>query len=293
MLIAPRAAFTVPLPDRQPLALGSRTLVMGVLNVTPDSFSDGGLAFDADRAIERALEIEAAGADLVDIGAESTRPGADPIDAPEEWRRLKPVLKRLAGHLRIPISVDTYRAETARRALDQGAAIINDISGLGYDASLGSVVAERGAALVLMHTRGRSREMYQEAQYGDVVIDVASELQRSIERAVGRGVPWDRLVIDPGLGFAKRAAHSFEVLAATGRFASLGRPVLVGPSRKSFLSSATGAQPAPQRDWATAAAVTAAVLGGAHIVRVHRVAEMVEVVRVADAIRHHGQAVLK
>ena len=146
MLIAPRAAFTVPLPDRPPLALGPRTLVMGVLNVTPDSFSDGGLAFDADRAVARALEIEAAGADLVDIGAESTRPGADPVDAPEEWRRLKPVLKRLAGTLRIPISVDTYRAETARRALDQGAAIINDISGLGYDASLGSVVAERAAA---------------------------------------------------------------------------------------------------------------------------------------------------
>jgi dihydropteroate synthase len=266
---------------------------MGVLNVTPDSFSDGGLAFDADRAVERAFEIEAAGADLVDIGAESTRPGADPIDAAEEWRRLKRVLKNLAARIRIPISVDTYRAETARRALDQGVAIVNDISGLRYDASLGSVVAERGAALVLMHTRGRSRDMYEEAQYGDVVADVARELQRGIERAVGHGVPWDRLVIDPGLGFAKRAAHSFEVLAATSRFASLGRPVLVGPSRKSFLSSGTSARPPQERDWATAAAVTAAVLGGAHIVRVHRVTEMVEVSRVADAIRHHGQAVLK
>ena len=261
---------------------------MGVLNVTPDSFSDGGLAYDADRAIDRALAIEAEGADIVDIGAESTRPGADSVDAAEEWRRLKPVFKGLAGRLRIPISVDTYRAETARRALDHGVAIVNDISGLGYDAGLGSIVAARGAVLVLMHTRGRSREMYDEARYSNVVAEVASELQRSIERAIGSGVPWDRLVVDPGLGFAKRAPHSFAVLAATDCFASLGRPVLVGPSRKSFLAAAAAARPPQDRDWATAAAVTAAVLGGAHIVRVHRVAEMVEVVRVADAIREHA-----
>jgi dihydropteroate synthase len=143
----------------------------------------------------------------------------------------------------------------------------------------------RGAALVLMHTRGRSRDMYGEAQYRDVTSDVARELLRSIERAIGHGVPWERLIIDPGLGFAKQAAHSFEALAGTSRFAALGRPILVGPSRKSFLTSATGARPADQRDWATAAAVTVAVLGGAHMVRVHRVAEMVEVVRVADAVR--------
>lgn len=288
MVVSPRLPFSLPLPNRAHLELGARTVLMGVLNVTPDSFSDGGLALDPASAIDRALTLEAEGADIIDIGAESTRPGAEAVDTAEEWQRLRPVLKGLASRLRVPLSIDTYRAETARRALDEGVAIVNDISGLGYDAGLGPVVAARGAALVLMHTRGRSRDMYDEARYDDVATDVARELQRRIERAIGAGVPWDRVVIDPGLGFAKQATHSFEALAMTDRFAALGRPVLVGPSRKSFLTSATGARPADQRDWATAAAVTAAVLGGAHIVRVHRVAAMVDVVRVADAIRGHA-----
>jgi dihydropteroate synthase len=258
---------------------------MGVLNVTPDSFSDAGQALDPSRAVARALQIEAEGADLIDIGAESTRPGADPVDADEEWRRLRPVLKGARSQLRIPISIDTYKAETARRALDEGVAMVNDISGLRYDAGLGALVAARGAALVLMHTRGRSRDMYGEARYDDAPTEVSRELQRSVERAIGAGVPWDRVVIDPGLGFAKKAEHSMAVLAATARLAALGRPLLVGPSRKSFLTAATGPLPAEDRDWATAAAVAAAVLGGAHIVRVHRVAQMVQVVRVADALR--------
>lgn len=258
---------------------------MGVLNVTPDSFSDGGVSFAPDRAVAHAFEMEAAGADILDIGAESTRPGAVPVDADEEWRRLRPVLKALGHRLRIPISVDTYRAETARRSLDTGVALINDISGLGYDAGLGPVVAARGAALVLMHTRGRSRDMYLEANYGDVGAEVTQELQRAIERAVGAGVSWDRLVVDPGLGFAKRAAHSLRALAATERIAALGRPVLVGASRKSFLLGDDTPASLDARDWATAAAVTASILGGAHIVRVHRVAEMLHVCRTADAIR--------
>ena len=258
---------------------------MGVLNVTPDSFSDGGISFDAAKAIDHALQMEAEGADLIDIGAESTRPGADVVDAAEEWRRLRPVMKALAGRLRVPLSIDTYKAETARRAIDEGAAIINDISGLRYDPGLGALVAARGAALVLMHTRGRSHDMYGEARYDDVVSEVARELQRSVERAIGAGVGWDRIVVDPGLGFAKKAEHSLTVLAATDRFAALGRPLLVGPSRKSFLNAAAGPRPVSERDWSTAAAVTATVLGGAHIVRVHRVAEMLQVVRVADAVR--------
>ena len=261
---------------------------MGVLNVTPDSFSDGGLALHPADAAERALAMEAEGADIIDIGAESTRPGAEPIDAAEEWKRLHPVFERLAGRLRVPISIDTYRSETARLALEHGAAIVNDVSGLSYDAGLGAVVAAHGAALVLMHTRGRSRDMYVEARYNDVAREVAEELQHSIERAINHGVSWDHLVIDPGLGFAKQAAHSFAALASLETFAALGRPVLAGPSRKSFLTAAAGKRPAAERDWATAAAVTAAVLGGAHIVRVHRVREMLEVVRVADAIRTHA-----
>jgi dihydropteroate synthase len=298
-VIAPRLSFTIPLPGGASLSLGSRTLVMGVLNVTPDSFSDGGVALDPVEAIDRALRMEGEGADILDVGAESTRPGAAPVAAEEEWARLRPVLKGLPHRLRIPVSIDTYKAEVARRALDAGVAIVNDISGLSYDADLGALVGSRGAALALMHMRGRSHDMYNHANYDDVVQDVSRELQRSIERAIGAGVSWDRLILDPGLGFAKRAEHSFTALAELERFAALGRPLLIGPSRKSFLAAAIGGQPArperagakgtaADRDWATAAAVTSSVLAGAHIVRVHRVAEMVEVVRTADAIRQAG-----
>jgi dihydropteroate synthase len=287
-VISPRGAFLLPLPGRPALTLGDRTLVMGVINITPDSFSDGGQAFDAAHAVDRALAMESDGADIIDVGAESTRPGAEPVDAAEEWRRLAPVLAGLSQQLRIPVSVDTYRAETARRALDHGVALVNDISALGYESGLGPIVATSGAALVLMHTRGRSRDMYLEARYDDVVSDVARELQRSMERAIDHGVAFDRLVIDPGLGFAKTAEHSMTALARLGSFAALGRPLLSGPSRKSFLTSATGPLPPDDRDWATAAAVTASVLAGAHIVRVHRVREMVQVVRVADALRKAG-----
>lgn len=287
----PRQLFELALPGRHPLHLGATTLVMGVLNVTPDSFSDGGLAFDHGQAIARALALEAEGADILDLGGESTRPGADPVGADEEWRRVGPVLKGLARQLRIPISIDTYRAITAARALDDGASIVNDISGLEYDPGLGAVIAARGAALVLMHTRGRSREMYLEAQYDDVVADVARELQDRIALAERLGIARNQIVIDPGFGFAKKAVHSMTALARLDAFAALGRPILSGPSRKSFLTAATGPLPPSERDWATAAAVTASVLAGAHIVRVHRVAEMVQVARVADAIRAAAGAV--
>jgi dihydropteroate synthase len=288
-VISPRGSFLLPLPHRPALELGDRTLVMGVLNVTPDSFSDGGSTYDPARAVERAQEIEAAGADILDLGAESTRPGAEPIGADEEWRRLQPVLNRLASTLRIPISIDTYRAGTADRALRAGAVIVNDISALRYDPGLGSVVAAHRAALVLMHTRGRSRDMYVEAHYGEVVHEIASELQESIDHAVRLGVEANRIIVDPGFGFAKKAEHSMIALARLAEFSRLGRPILSGPSRKSFLTSATGALPAAERDWATAAAVTASVFAGAHIIRVHRVAEMLQVVRVADAIRRAAQ----
>ncbi len=286
-MIAPRASFTLPLAGRAPLVLGPRTLVMGVLNVTPDSFSDGGAALDPDRALDLALAMEAGGADLIDIGAESTRPGAAPLSGRDERRRLLPVMRRL-HRLRIPLSIDTTKAEVARFGLDEGAVIVNDVSGLQYDPALGDIVAVRGAPLVLMHMRGRPSDMYAYAGYDDVATDVARDLTRAVERAISRGVAWDRLILDPGLGFAKRAAASAAALAGLSTLASLGRPLLVGPSRKSFLTAAVGEVPAPERDWATAAAVTAAVLGGSHIVRVHAVAEMVQVVRVADMIRGHG-----
>jgi dihydropteroate synthase len=283
---ARRHCYTVPLARGDTLTLGERTLVMGVLNVTPDSFSDGGRYLDADLAAARALELEAEGADLLDIGGETTRPGADPVDAAEEGRRILPVLARLRGRLRVPISVDTYKAEVADAALRAGASLVNDISGLQYDPPLAAVVAGHGAGLVLMHMRGRSRDMYRDADYDDVVARVAVELGQAVRRATAAGVPHESLVLDPGLGFAKRAEHSWRVLAAldAAPLAALDRPWLVGASRKSFLAAAIGDVPPADRDWATAAAVTAAILGGAHVVRVHRVAEMRQVARVADRL---------
>ena len=262
---------------------------MGILNVTPDSFAESSPRMDPAAAVDVALRMEAEGADLVDIGGESARPGAEAVSAEEELARVLPVVGALAGRLRIPISVDTYKADVARAAIDAGAALVNDISGLQYDPALACVVARGGAALVLMHMRGRSSTMYAEAVYEDVVAEVAAELRAGLARATAAGVPTSAVIVDPGVGFAKRPAHSYGVLARLPELAAaLDRPVLVGPSRKSFLTEAVGGRPAPQRDWGTAAAVTAAVLGGAHIVRVHAVAEMAQVVRVAEEIRRRG-----
>jgi len=258
---------------------------MGIVNVTPDSFAESTHTGDAAAAIDAALRLEADGADLIDVGAESTRPGAQPVDPAEERRRLLPVLRGLAGRVRIPISVDTYKADVARAAVDVGAVIVNDVSGLQRDPALAGVAAQSGAALVLMHTRGSSAAMYAGAHYDDLVGEVARELRSRVQSAVEAGVPLDRVIVDPGIGFAKRPEHSYGVLARLPELASaLGRPLLVGPSRKSFLRTASADRPAPERDWATAAAVTAAVLGGAHIVRVHAVAEMTQVVRAAEEI---------
>jgi dihydropteroate synthase len=284
-VIAPRHTFRIPLPSGAGLQLGARTLVMGVLNVTPDSFADGGRFIEPARAADAALAMEAAGADLIDVGGESTRPGAEPVSADEERARIEPVLERLAGHLTVPLSIDTYKAVVAQAAIDRGAAIVNDISALRYDPELATVVARTRAALILMHNRGRSREMYRAADYHDVVEEVTEELDERVRAAVAAGISRERVIVDPGIGFAKRADHSLAMLAGLPALARLARPVLVGPSRKSYLKAVVGDRPANEREWATAAAVTASVLLGAHIVRVHGVPEMVDVVRAADAIR--------
>ena len=288
-MFPPRRSYLVPLPNGSGLALGERPLVMGILNVTPDSFAEAE-RLDPPRAVDAALDMEAAGADIIDIGGESTRPGARAVSAAEELGRVLPVLRALAGSVRVPLSIDTYKATVATAAAAEGAVIVNDISGLRYDAGMARAVADCGAALVLMHTRGRSEDMYAHATYGDVVTDVAAELRECIAVATAAGVPLERIVVDPGIGFAKRPAHSYGLLA---RIAELGelldRPVLAGPSRKSFMRDELEDRPAVERDWGTAAAVTAAVLGGAHIVRVHAVTEMVQVVRVAEATRRHGR----
>jgi len=279
-----RRRYTIPLPGKPPLQLGTRTFVMGILNVTPDSFADGGRHADPETAIAAGLEMIAAGADIIDIGGESTRPGAEPVSAEEEMRRVLPVVEGLAAATSAPLSIDTYKAVVAREAVARGAVIINDVSGLQYDPELGPVAATTGAALILMHTRGRSSEMYQLANYSDPAREVADELRNAITRAERAGVAGDSVIVDPGLGFAKRAGHSFEVLARLETIAGLDRPILCGPWRKSFLTGALCDHAPGARDWGTAAAVTASILHGAHIVRVHNVAAMLHVVRVADRV---------
>ena len=257
---------------------------MAVVNLTPDSFSGHDFSVDPGRALDVALAAEAAGADLLDLGAESTRPGAAPVDAEEELRRLLPALRRIVRETRLPISIDTTKAAVAGAALDEGAALVNDISGLRYDAGLGAVVAAAGAGLVVMHMRGRPADMYREAVYTDLVAEVCGELAASVAAAEAAGVAREAIVVDPGLGFAKRAEHSYALLGRLAEVAALDRPILVGTSRKSFLTRALGDLPPQARDWGTAASVTAAVLEGAHIVRVHAAGEMVQVARVADEI---------
>lgn len=257
---------------------------MGIVNVTPDSFSDGGIRLDPHRAIADAVQMVDDGADLLDIGGESTRPGALPVDADEEWRRIGPVIEGLGGRVSVPISVDTCKASVAARALAAGAAIVNDISALVYESALADVVRESGAAVILMHTRGRPQVMYAEAQYVDVVAEVVAELAERGRAARAVGIAADRIIYDPGFGFAKRAAHSLELLSGLARLHELGGPLLSGPSRKSFLTTALGDVPPRDRVWGTAAAVTSSILSGAHIVRVHDVKAMVQVARTADAI---------
>ena len=274
----------MPLTGGRRLDLGERTLVMAVINITPDSFAESQPSIDPVRALDLALAAEAQGADILDLGAESTRPGAAAVDVEEELRRLLPPLRMIAAKTRLPVSVDTTKGAVARAALDEGATIVNDISGLRYDSGLGEVVAAAGAALVVMHMRGTSREMYREASYADVAAEVRDELAVSLAAAERSGVSRESIIVDPGLGFAKRAEHSYEALARLAELAALDRPILVGSSRKSFLTRAVGDMAPSDRDWGTAASVAAAILEGAHIVRVHAVGQMVQVARVADEI---------
>ncbi|MEO7274406.1 MAG: dihydropteroate synthase [Vicinamibacterales bacterium] len=283
-MIQPRRTYPLALPGRAPLALGERTLVMGILNITPDSFADGGVNADPARAVARGLEMVAEGADIVDVGGESTRPGAEAVPEAEELRRVLPVIEQLAA-AGVLVSIDTYKAAVAREAVARGASIVNDVSGLRYDPQLASVVAGNGAALVLMHNRGRSREMYREAAYDAVMPEIAAELEEAMALAIAAGVRREAVVVDPGFGFAKQARHTFAALAALDALARLDRPILSGPSRKSFLTAALGPREPADREWGTAAAVAASVLFGAHIVRVHAVRAMADVVRVSDSIR--------
>jgi len=265
---------------RREIQLGDRTLLMAVLNVTPDSFSDGGKYADPDRAFARALELEAQGADILDIGAESTRPGSARVSAAEEMRRLIPVLKRLQDRLTIPVSVDTYKAEVAERALDLGVDIINDPSGLTIEPQLARVVSNHDAGLVLNHMRGRPESWPKMGPMPDPVAGIVRDLGAAVSRARRVGIATSKLAIDPGLGFGKRKEQNALILGHLGALALIDLPIMAGPSRKSFLAQ----QDVEQTEFATAAAVTACVLGGVHMVRVHDVRAMRAATDLADEI---------
>ena len=256
---------------------------VGILNVTPDSFSDGGEFCSTTKALDGALEMERVGADVIDIGGESTRPGARPVSEEEELGRILPVIAGLRKRTQIPVSVDTTKPEVARRALKAGADIINDINGLNASPEMAEVVKEFGAGFVLMHSRGTPETMQRLAHYEDVVEEVFDELDQSLQKVRAVGVEMEQIILDPGIGFAKTAEQNLELIARLRRFQAWGRPILVGPSRKSFIGSLTGKNP-NERDWGSAAAVALAVANGAHLVRVHRVDAMRDVVRVAEAI---------
>jgi len=263
---------------------------MGVLNITPDSFSDGGKFFGLKRAVDGALAMERAGADLLDIGAESTRPGSGGISAAEELQRLLPVLESAAHTFENSISVDTQKAGVAEIALGAGAALLNDISGLKNDPRVAEIAAKFGVPLILMHMRGTPRKMQKQPFAKDVLKDVIAGLRHSIAIARRAGVRNSQIILDPGIGFGKSFQQNYELLVRLPELAKLGYPLLVGTSRKGFLGAtlASRGKPAPPeaRIWGTAATVTASILGGAHIVRVHDVAEMAEVAKVADALRN-------
>jgi dihydropteroate synthase len=288
-----RKLFRLKLPSRA-LTLGKRTLVMGVLNVTPDSFSDGNKFYTEEGAIEHALHMESAGADLIDIGAESTRPGSEGISAEEELKRLLPVLGGLRRLLKIPISIDTQKADVAEAALDAGAEIINDISGLKNDPRIAVVAARRRVPLILMHLRGEPRTMQKGPFARDVMKDVLQGLRRSIAIASEFGVAKSQIILDPGIGFGKSYAQNYEVLQKLPQLAKLGFPLLMGTSRKAFLGATLTRDGKPatpeERIWGTTATVAASILNGAHIVRVHDVAEMVQVARVTDCVLNNALA---
>jgi dihydropteroate synthase len=271
------------------LPLADRVHIMGVLNVTPDSFSDGGRYVNLDAAVAHALSMVEQGADVLDIGAESTKPGAVPIDEEEERRRLIPIVRAICRQTTVPVSVDTTKASIARQALDVGATLINDISALRFDARMGDVVAKSGAGVILMHMQGNPQTMQDAAQYTNVVEEVRQFLKTRLEAAEEAGIHPNRILLDPGIGFGKNCQHNLVLLERLDAFHTLGRPLVVGVSRKAFIGKILG-RPIEERLMGTAGAVAVAVMNGARMVRVHDVAPIRDVVKMIEAIRGHRQS---
>jgi len=262
----------------------NRTLLMGILNVTPDSFSDGGMFVTIDKAVAHGEALCSAGADIIDVGGVSTRPFADPVSVDEEIARVIPVIKRLSQRVSAPISVDTSRAETAERAIEAGARIVNDIAALRFDPLLGDVVAEADLPVVLMHMQGTPETMQIRPAYDDVMGEIIDFLSGSIDFAVSRGIPRENIIVDPGIGFGKKVEHNLTIIRELSRLKSLGRPILVGASRKSFIGEVTGIKEPARRDTATLAVTALLVASGVDIIRVHDVKRSTEVVRMVEGI---------
>jgi len=269
---------------RTTLALGKRTAIMGILNVTPDSFSDGGLYFDREKAIARAIDIEQDGADIIDIGGESSRPGSEAVPENEELRRVLPVIESVSRVVKIPVSIDTYRASVAERAIGAGAQIVNDISSFRFDNGMSVVVNRARAGIVLMHSRGTRDGLHKQGPMNDPIHEVATALSAAAEQAVAAGIPAEAVVLDPGIGFGKAATESVAILKSLEGFSKIGYPLLVGTSRKSFIRLLTSDHTQDSRIWGTAATVVAAIMNGAHIVRVHDVRQTRILADVADRL---------
>jgi dihydropteroate synthase len=271
--------------DRYQLSFGGRTLIMGVINVTPDSFSDGGLFYGREQAIAQGEALAAEGADILDIGGESTRPFSQPLAAGEEMNRIIPVIRELAKKVRIPISVDTYKAEVAEAALDAGAALVNDISALRLDPAMPAVLRNHGAPVILMHMQGTPQDMQSQPHYGDLLKEVHSFFEERLIWAEQQGLDRDRVMIDPGIGFGKTWEHNILLIKRLDFFSDLGCPLLIGTSRKLFIGKLTGQHLPGEREWGTAATTALAAWLGAHMIRVHRVDSNRQVLQVVDALR--------
>lgn len=267
------------------LDFSRKTYIMGILNVTPDSFSDNGLYFDKTRAIKRALQMAEEGADIIDIGGESTRPGSEPLAIEEELRRTIPVIEALLKETNIPLSIDTYKSGVAKKALDAGASMVNDISGLRFDPGMAKVVAEYKVPLVVMHMKGTPKDMQTNPVYEALMPEIMDSLRESIRFAIESGVPEDKIIIDPGIGFGKTYEHNLEIINSLQSLSLMEKPILIGLSRKAFIGKVLGDVPPQERLEGTAAAVSISIMNGANIIRVHDVKEMAKVAKVADAIK--------
>lgn len=261
---------------------------MGILNATPDSFSDGGLYLDKSSAIERAYQIAEEGADIIDIGGESTRPGSEPITVQEELRRTIPVIEAISKNIKIPISIDTYKSEVAKVALDAGASMVNDISGLRFDPKMPEIVSEYKVPVVIMHIKGTPKDMQTNPFYEALIPEIMDYFRMGIKIATQAGISEDKIIIDPGIGFGKTFEHNLEIINNLQEFTLFRKPILIGPSRKAFIGKILGDAPISERLEGTSAVVAISILKGANIIRVHDVKEMVKVAKVTDAIKREG-----